>query len=56
MYPYEDHGPAAVETQLDLWARWVTWLDRYVKNPEKYEKKKEGRGRRGGGGTPPPLF
>jgi dipeptidyl aminopeptidase/acylaminoacyl peptidase len=32
MYPYEDHGPATVETTLDLWARWVAWLDRYVKN------------------------
>jgi dipeptidyl aminopeptidase/acylaminoacyl peptidase len=34
MYPYEDHGPAARETILDQWARWVAWLDRYVKNPE----------------------
>lgn len=32
MYPYEDHGPATEETLLDLWARWVAWLDRYVKN------------------------
>jgi dipeptidyl aminopeptidase/acylaminoacyl peptidase len=32
MYPYEDHGPATVETTLDLWARWVAWLDKYVKN------------------------
>jgi dipeptidyl aminopeptidase/acylaminoacyl peptidase len=32
-YPYEDHGPATRETMLDLWARWVAWLDRYVKNP-----------------------
>jgi len=35
MYPYEHHGPAAEETLLDLWARWVEWLDIYVKNPEK---------------------
>lgn len=34
MYPYEDHGPAAKETLLDQWARWVAWLDRYVKNAE----------------------
>jgi dipeptidyl aminopeptidase/acylaminoacyl peptidase len=34
MYPYEAHGPAARETTLDMWARWVEWLDRYVKNPE----------------------
>lgn len=33
MYPYEDHGPIAKETTLDLWARWVGWLDTYVKNP-----------------------
>lgn len=31
MYPYEDHGPAARETLLDMWARWVPWLDKYVK-------------------------
>lgn len=31
MYPYEDHGPAALETNLDQWGRWVAWLDKYVK-------------------------
>jgi dipeptidyl aminopeptidase/acylaminoacyl peptidase len=35
MYPYENHGPIARETMLDLWARWVIWLDTYVKNPKK---------------------
>jgi dipeptidyl aminopeptidase/acylaminoacyl peptidase len=35
MYPYEDHGPATKETVLDQWARWVAWLDIYVKNPQK---------------------
>lgn len=35
MYPYEGHGPIARETNLDLWARWVEWLDKYVKNPKK---------------------
>lgn len=35
MYPYEGHGPAALETTLDLWARWVGWLDKYVKYPKK---------------------
>ncbi len=39
MYPYEDHGPIARETQLDQWARWIAWLDKYVKNPQKPEKK-----------------
>lgn len=38
MYPYEDHGPVAKETLLDLWARWAAWLDKYVKNPQKVEK------------------
>ncbi len=32
MYPYEDHGPVTAETDLDQWARWVAWLDKYVKN------------------------
>jgi dipeptidyl aminopeptidase/acylaminoacyl peptidase len=32
MYPYEDHGPVARETLLDQWARWIAWLDKYVKN------------------------
>jgi dipeptidyl aminopeptidase/acylaminoacyl peptidase len=35
MYPYEGHGPLAKETTLDLWARWVGWLDKYVKEPPK---------------------
>ncbi|KPK77143.1 MAG: hypothetical protein AMJ79_04265 [Phycisphaerae bacterium SM23_30] len=35
MYPYEAHGPAAKETILDMWARWVQWLDIFVMSPEK---------------------
>lgn len=35
MYPYEGHGPLARETNLDMWARWVAWLDLYVMNPKK---------------------
>jgi dipeptidyl aminopeptidase/acylaminoacyl peptidase len=31
MYPYEDHGQATRETILDQWARWVAWLDKYLK-------------------------
>lgn len=31
MYPYEDHSPATRETNLDLWARWIAWLDKYLK-------------------------
>ncbi len=37
VYPYEDHGPAARETLLDLWARWTAWLDKYVKNADQEE-------------------
>jgi dipeptidyl aminopeptidase/acylaminoacyl peptidase len=39
LYPYEDHGPVAKETLLDLWARWSAWLDKYVKNPKPDAKK-----------------
>lgn len=30
MYPYEGHGPSAEETLLDMWTRWVEWMDYYV--------------------------
>jgi len=30
MYPYEGHGPRAEETNLDIWTRWVAWLDKHV--------------------------
>ena len=30
-YPHEAHGPAAEETLLDMWTRWVDWLDVHVK-------------------------
>ena len=39
MYPYEDHGPVARESNLDQWARWVAWLDKYVKNPQQAKPK-----------------
>ena len=39
MYPYEDHGPATRESDLDQWARWVAWFDIYVKNPQKKQGK-----------------
>ena len=31
MYPHEDHGQIAKETIQDMWARWVSWLQKYVK-------------------------
>jgi dipeptidyl aminopeptidase/acylaminoacyl peptidase len=40
LYPLEDHGPAARETLLDLWARWAAWLDKYVKNPRSEDRRK----------------
>ncbi len=30
-YPYESHTPRAIETKMDMWARFIDWLDRYVK-------------------------
>ncbi len=37
-YPYEHHGPATRETLLDLWARWVDWLEIHVKNHGRVEE------------------
>jgi dipeptidyl aminopeptidase/acylaminoacyl peptidase len=48
-YPLEDHGPAARETLLDLWARWAAWLDKYVKNPQPNVKPAAAPNGRGGG-------
>ncbi|MBO6575013.1 MAG: S9 family peptidase [Rhodothermales bacterium] len=30
-YPYESHTPRAIEHKLDMWARFVDWMDTYVK-------------------------
>ena len=62
MYPYEDHGQIAKETVLDQWARFVAWLDKWVKNPQpvtfQYLKEPATNAvpgaRRGRGATPPP--
>lgn len=32
VYPFESHAPRARENFLDLWARWLEWFDKYVKN------------------------
>ncbi len=32
IYPFESHAPRARENFLDLWARWLEWFDKYVKN------------------------
>jgi dipeptidyl aminopeptidase/acylaminoacyl peptidase len=31
VYPYESHTHRAIENNLDRWARWIDWFDRYVK-------------------------
>lgn len=41
MYPHEAHGPAAEETLLDLWTRWVNWMDHYVKDKGEHIPEKE---------------
>ncbi|MEK9500828.1 prolyl oligopeptidase family serine peptidase [Gemmatimonadota bacterium DH-20] len=33
-YPYESHTPRAIENKLDMWARFVDWFDRYVKDAD----------------------
>jgi dipeptidyl aminopeptidase/acylaminoacyl peptidase len=33
-YPYESHTPRAIENKLDMWARFIDWFDRYVKNAD----------------------
>ncbi|TVP76103.1 MAG: S9 family peptidase [Gemmatimonadales bacterium] len=37
MYPFEGHGQVTRETILDMWTRWVAWLDHYVKNADPSE-------------------
>jgi dipeptidyl aminopeptidase/acylaminoacyl peptidase len=49
MYPYEDHGQVARETVLDMWARWIAWMEQYVKNPKQAESKPAERDGDGGG-------
>jgi dipeptidyl aminopeptidase/acylaminoacyl peptidase len=31
-YPFESHTPRAMENKLDMWARFIDWFDRYVKD------------------------
>jgi dipeptidyl aminopeptidase/acylaminoacyl peptidase len=31
IHPYEDHSVATYASDLDQWARWVAWMDVYVK-------------------------
>ncbi len=31
IYPFESHGPRCLETYQDMWARWLSWFETYVK-------------------------
>ena len=35
MYPFEGHGPATMESILDLWGRWTAWLELHLLTEEK---------------------
>jgi dipeptidyl aminopeptidase/acylaminoacyl peptidase len=45
VYPYESHTHRALENNLDRWARWIDWFDRYVKGagPGSATKATDGR-------------
>jgi len=45
-YPFESHTPRAIENDLDLWARWIGWFDRYVKGTGGGEEITAGSGTR----------
>jgi dipeptidyl aminopeptidase/acylaminoacyl peptidase len=34
IYPFESHGPRCLETYQDMWARWLSWFNVYVKQAE----------------------
>ena len=34
VYPFESHTIRAMENKLDMWARFIDWFDRYVKDAE----------------------
>jgi dipeptidyl aminopeptidase/acylaminoacyl peptidase len=42
-YPFESHTPRAIENNLDMWARWIGWFDRYVKDAGHAERTAAGR-------------
>ena len=41
VYPFESHTPRAIENNLDMWARWIGWFDRYVKGEGEGKPKAE---------------
>jgi dipeptidyl aminopeptidase/acylaminoacyl peptidase len=44
-YPFESHTPRAIENNLDMWARWIGWFDRYVKGAGSATETAAGAGR-----------
>ena len=38
LYPYEDHHFYTYQSDLDLWGRWLAWMDTYVKNAKSESK------------------
>ncbi len=49
-YPYESHTPRSMENKLDMWARFIDWFDRYVKDPDGGEARVVSDGAGTGGG------
>ncbi|MCA9737704.1 MAG: prolyl oligopeptidase family serine peptidase [Gemmatimonadetes bacterium] len=45
IYPFESHTPRAIENELDRWARWVGFFDRYVKGDRPADVSEQGGGR-----------
>ena len=46
VYPFESHTPRAIENNLDMWARWIEWFDRFVKNGDADRTATDDGGRR----------
>ncbi len=46
IYPFESHAPRARENFLDLWARWLEWFDKYVKNARRRRRRRLSSNRR----------
>jgi dipeptidyl aminopeptidase/acylaminoacyl peptidase len=44
-YPFESHTPRAIENNLDMWARWIGWFDKYVKGAGSGKETSAGAGR-----------
>ena len=49
-YPFESHTPRAIENNLDMWARWIGWFDRYVKGAGEADAHTTTEGGRSGAG------